>query len=190
MDEITAKAEPLKPWPKASEGSVQCTLVDVIDLGMQHESYMGEPVKLVHKCALVWQIDEVNPDTSKPFEMSKEFTVSMGAKANLRKFLGVWRGKSYTDEQATEGAPLHKLYGVNGIMQIEHKQSKANPDRTYAQIVSVTPLIKGMTKIEPTPGYERSKHWAEKLALATDDDDSPPPDESGSFEDSSDEIPF
>jgi hypothetical protein len=189
LDEITAKAEPSKPWAKASEGQAQCVLVDVIDLGMQMEQYMNEAPKAVHKCALVWQIDEVNPDTGKPFEMNKEFTVSMGGKANLRKFLGVWRGKTYTDAEATEGAPLHKLYGVNGLMQIEHKQSKQNPERTYAQIVSVTTLPKSMGKIKPTDDYERSAHWAEKLAKAVDDDDAPPPDENGQFEDAND-LPF
>lgn len=186
VDQIIAKADALKPWAKASEGSVQCVLVDVIDLGMQQESYMGGPVKLVHKCALVWQIDEINPDTGKRFEMSKEFTVSMGEKANLRKFLGAWRGKTYTDAEAAEGAPLHKLYGVNGIMAIEHKQSKANPDRTYAAIVSVSPLLKGMAKLAPGQDYERSEHWSKKLAAAVDDD-APPPDESGAFDD---DLPF
>jgi hypothetical protein len=187
MDQIIAKAEPTRTWAKASEGQVQCVLVDVIDLGMQQESYMGGPPKLKHKCALVWQIDEINPDTGKRFEMSKEFTVSMDEKANLRKFLGIWRGKSYTDEQAAEGAPLHKLYGVNGLMQIEHKQSKANPDRTYAQIVSVTQLPKGMAKLEPGQDYERSEHWSKKLAAAQDDDDTPTLDESGVF---IDDLPF
>lgn len=140
---------------------------------------------MVHKCALVWQIDEVNPDTSKPFEMSKEFTVSMAEKANLRKFLGMWRGKSYTDEEATEGAPLHKLYAVNGLMQIEHKQSKSNPDRSYANIVSVTPLPKSMKKM--TPGeYTRSEHWKDKIKTVqmADENDYPPP------LDDDDDLPF
>jgi hypothetical protein len=174
MDTIVAKSEPTRTWAKAPEGSHRCVLVDVIDLGLQQESYMGGPVKLVHKCALVWQIDAINPDTQKPFEMSKEFTVSMGEKANLRKFLGIWRGKSYTDAEAAEGAPLHKLYGVNGIMQIEHKQSKSNPDRTYAAIVSVTAAPKGMEKIAPGQDYERSEHWSEKLAKAVDDGEGDP----------------
>lgn len=186
MDQITARAEPLKPWSKASEGQAQCVLVDVIDLGMQQTTYMGGPPKMQHKCALVWQIEEINPDTGKPFEMSKEFTVSMGELANLRKFLGMWRGKSYSDAEAAEGAPLHKLYAVNGLMQIEHKQSKSNPERSYATIVSVTPLPKNMQKIHPNE-YNRSEHWKEKIKTyqSADENDFPPP-----IEDETDDLPF
>lgn len=186
MDQITAKSDGSKTWAKASEGQHQCVLVDVIDLGMQQESYMGGPPKMVHKCALVWQIEEINPDTSNPFEMSKEFTVSMGEKANLRKFLGVWRGKSYTDAEATEGAPLHKLYAINGLMGIEHKQSKSNPERTYANVLSVSPLPKAMQKIQPNE-YVRSDHWKEKIKAyqVADENDFPPP-----MDDDDDSLPF
>lgn len=187
MDAIIAKAEILKPWAKASEGTVQCVLVDVIDLGLHMESFQGGPMKQKHKCALVWQIDEINPDTEKRFEMSKEFTVSMNENANLRKFLGLWRGKSYTDDQAAEGAPLHKMYGVNGVMQIEHQQSKSNPERTYARIVSVTPLLRSMAKMEPSEDYVRSDHWAKKLATAVDDDGPPPSNEGW---EGADDLPF
>jgi hypothetical protein len=189
MDQIVAKADPQKAWAKAPEGSHIAVLVDVIDLGMRSETFPGQAPRMVHKCALVWQIDEVNPDTGKRFEMSKEFTVSMGEKANLRKFLSTWRGRSYTDAEAAEGAPLHKLYAVNGLMQIEHKQSKSNPDRTYANIVSVVALPKNVQKIAPD-GYERSEHWKEKIAKPQD----PGPDENGypsDWDDSSDDsLPF
>lgn len=184
MDQITAKSDGSKTWAKAPEGQSQCVLVDVINLGMQSVSYMGGPTKMVHKCALVWQIDEINPDTQKPFEMSKEFTVSMAEKANLRKFLGMWRGKSYTDEEAIEkGAPLHLLEGVNGLMQIEHKQSKTNPDRTYANIVSVTPLPKGMEK-RTALEYTRSEHWNEKISQPHSED------MPSALEDDTDDLPF
>lgn len=183
MDQITARADKSASWAKATEGQAQCVLVDVINLGIHQESYMGGPPKMTHKCALVWQIDEVNPDTGKRFEMSKEFTVSMSEKANLRKFLGMWRGKSYTDEEAMEGAPLHKLYAVNGLMQIEHKQSKSNPDRTYANIVSVTGLPKSMKKLEPQE-YARSEHWKEKIN-APQEEEMP-----GALQDDDDDLPF
>lgn len=173
----------MKPWAKASEGQHQCVLVDVVDLGMQPNIYQGVQNGTVHKCALVWQLDEINPDTNKPFEMSKEFTVSMNEKANLRKFLGTWRGKSYSDQEAEEGAPLHKLEGVNGIMQIEHKQSKTNPDRTYANIVSVTPLFKGTPKIDPN-NYVRGEFWKDKTAKP--DNESLP----AALQDEDDDLPF
>ncbi len=182
MDTIVAKGSPSVVKIKPPEGSHQAVLVDVIDLGMQDHSYMGESKGKVHKCALVWQIDETNPETGGRFELSKEFTVSMGEKANLRKFLGAWRGKSYSDQEAADGAPLHKLEGVNGIMQIEHKQSKSNPDRTYTNIVSLVPLMKGTPKIAPEK-YTRAEFWKDQIAtlngnnlpaaLQDEDDDLP-----------------
>lgn len=163
MDTIVAKGTASKPRIKPPEGSHQAVLVDVIDLGMHENIFNGENKGLVHKCALVWQLDAENPETNKRFEISKEFTVSMGEKANLRKFLGAWRGKSYSDQEAEEGAPLHKLEGVNGIMQIEHKQSKSNPDRTYANIVSLVPLMKSVERIVPE-NYQRADFWKEQIA--------------------------
>jgi hypothetical protein len=163
VDTIIAKADPGKTFAKAPEGQHQAVCVDVIDLGMHEESFGGKSKGLTHKCAIVFQIDEVNPETGKRFEIGKEFTVSMGEKANLRKFLGSWRGKSYTATEAEQGTPLHKLGGVNALIQIEHKQSTQNPDRTYANIISVSSLPKGMKPIAPLD-YARDQFWIDKIA--------------------------
>ncbi len=189
MDQIVARGGDTKEWAKAPEGQHQGVLVDVIDLKMHPNVYQGVTKGEVHKCALVFQIDEVNPDTGRRFELSRDFTVSMNEKANLRKFLGMWRGKSYTEAEAEEGAPLHKLEGVNALIQVEHKQSKANPERSYANIVSVTGLPKGMQKISPLD-YARSEHWAAKVGhdfapAVVDADDFP-----AALTDEDDDLPF
>lgn len=186
MDQVTAKADPNRNYAKAPEGQHQAVLVDVIDLGMHDNVYQGQSKGLVHKCALVFQIDEINPDTSKPFEIAKDFTVSMGEKANLRKFLGTWRGKSYSDAEAEEGAPLHKLYGINALMQVEHKQSKSNPDRTYANIVSVTKLPKNMEAIKPFE-YARAEYWNERIGKKQEE---PPPHDDDDASSEDDDLPF
>lgn len=158
-DQITVKDEgkSLTPCP---EGSRHAVCVDVIDLGETMESYQGNPPERKHKIALVFQAAEQNPDTGKPFEPSIEFTASFGPKANLRKFLANWRGKPYTDEEARSGAPLHKLVGVNAIINVQHKTSAAG--RLYAIIASIAPPMKGMVKLAPTVGYERSEHWGRR----------------------------
>jgi hypothetical protein len=189
MDQVTARGSDQKEWAKAPEGQHQGVLVDVIDLKMHPNVYMGVQKGMVHKCALVFQIDEINPDTGKRFELSRDFTVSMGEKANLRKFLGVWRGKSYTDQEAEEGAPLHKLEGVNALIQVEHKQSKSNPDRSYANIVSVTGIPKGLAKIAPKD-YERSEHWAKKIGESDRPADVSFDDFPAALEDGDDDLPF
>jgi len=117
----------------------------------------------------------------------------MGEKANLRKFLGQWRGKTYTDAEAEEGAPLHKLEGVNALVQIGHNTSPAT-GKTYANIISIMPLPKGMPKIK-AENYVRAEYWAEVKAKARkpepvaagrhSDEDFP-----GALEDTDDDLPF
>ncbi len=184
MDQIIAKDEPQKEWARPSEGQHQCVLVDLIDLGYHEAVFQGVSKGFKQRCAFVFQIEEVNPDTGKRFEPSQEFTVSMYEMANLRKFLETWRGKSYTEGEAQEGAPLHRLAGVNGLMQIEHKPSKANPKKIYANIVSVTPLPKSMLKIAPT-NYARSDHWAKRIAVGNGEDSNGKPQEQ-----QDDDLPF
>jgi hypothetical protein len=167
-DEYTVKAtggdSSYAPVP---EGQTQAVCVDVVLLGYKLEQFPGSEAKVVEKVALVWQTSEDNPDTNRPFELSKEFTLSFHEKASLRKFLGGWRGKSYTDQEAREvGAPLHKLVGVNAILTVEHKVSQKG--RTYAVVSNATPLLKQMTKMEAR-GYTRPDFWETRKAEYAED---------------------
>ena len=155
-DQILIKRE---AFPLPSEGQVQGVCVDVIDMGEKVEQFMQQPAIVVRKAVVVWQLAETNPDTDKPFEVSKEFTVSFGKKANLRKFLASWRGKDYTDAEAAEGVPLHKLETRNGILTIQHKTSGSG--NTYAVVSNITPLLKGIQPLKAST-YERAEYWAKR----------------------------
>jgi hypothetical protein len=157
-DEYTIKDEGTTFTP-APEGQYVAVCVDFINLGDTVEQYMDNPPRLVSKGVLVFQIDERNLDTGKRFEPSVEKTLTFGEKAGLRKFLESWRGKAYTPDEAKKGAPLHKLVGQCGIVTIEHKTSAAG--RVYARISNITPVMKGVPKIE-AENYARSEHWAKK----------------------------
>lgn len=194
-DEFTIRDEGSTFVP-APEGQYVAVCVDFINLGDTVEQYLDNPPRLVSKGVLVFQIDERNPDTGKRFEPSVEKTLTFGEKAGLRKFLESWRGKAYTPDEAKKGAPLHKLVGQNGVVTIEHKTSQAG--RVYARISNITPVMKGLTKIEPE-NYTRSEHWTKKReeyqAKAkqflsaqhpnASDDDLPPP-----LQDTDDDLPF
>lgn len=144
-------------------GPVGIVLVDVIDLGVKVDTPMGasEP-KAMPKGVLVWQSTKINPDTNKPFEPWKEFTLSAGSKANLRKLVDAWLGKAHTDEEATAvcGA-LDTLVGKTGLANIVHRTSRSN--RVYAEVQSVMPLPDGMVAPKPV-GYQRAKWWEERKA--------------------------
>lgn len=159
-DEIIVRTEgatnAFAPHP---EGSYIGVCVDVIDLGEKVEQYQGNPVKIVPKVAIVFQTTEDNPDTSKPFELSVEKTVSFNERAGLRDFLGKWRGKTYTDADAEKGIPLHKLEGVTAMLIVEHKTSGAG--RLYAKISNIAPAAKGSVKVTAR-GYTRADYWQQR----------------------------
>jgi hypothetical protein len=125
-------------------------------------------------------------------------TLSANEKANLRKFLESWRGKSYTAPQAEAGLPITKLHGQAALVSIEHVTTRKG--RQFAKIVSIGPLPKAM----PAPNgdvlsaYERPKFLTDRKAeyaaqLAKHratagpqrDGEWEPPDE-----DESDDLPF
>jgi hypothetical protein len=158
-DNIMARGEP--GYTPAPEGQYQAVCADVIDLGERLEQFQGATPKIVRKVAIVFQLSEVNPDTDKPFEPSVEKTLAFGPSAGLRKFLGAWRGKAYTDAEAAAGVPLHRLVGVNAILQVEHKVSASG--RTYAKISNIMPPMARMPKLQ-VRDYERSEHWLQRRA--------------------------
>jgi hypothetical protein len=161
-DVMVAKASPsaggkYQPHP---EGQYALRCVDVIDLGLRVEQFQDNPAKVQPKVALVFRSGELN-DEGAYIEITKELTVSMHERAGLRKFLGQWRGKSYTEEEAIAGAPLHKLEGVYALASVEQRVSAGG--NTYANIATIAPLPKAMPK--PDVGdYERPEYWATRKA--------------------------
>lgn len=194
-DQYVAKNDGAKFTP-APEGQYVAVCADFILLGDAVDQYQNNEPRIVTKGALVFQIEETNEETGKRYEPSIEFNLTFGEKASLRKFLEAWRGKPYTNAEARQGAPLHKLVGQCGIITVAHKVSGAG--RTYAKITNITPLMKGIGRIAPS-GYERSTHWEKKkednaasvrtfhehIAPPKTDDDFPQ-----ALKDDDDDLPF
>lgn len=158
-DNITVRGD--LGYTPAPEGQYQAVCADVIDLGERLEQFQGLTARVVRKVAIVFQLSETNPETGKPFEPSVEKTVAFGPASGLRKFLGQWRGKAYTDAEAAAGVPLAKLEGANAILQIEHKVSASG--RTYAKLSNIMPPLPKMPKLT-VKDYERSEHWLQRRA--------------------------
>jgi hypothetical protein len=161
-DTLVAKGSEskFKPHP---EGQFVAQCVDAIDLGDRVEEFAGKPKKLSHKCALVFRTGEKNPDTGEYIDIGREFTVSMGDKANLRKFLEQWRGKAYTEDQIKQGVPLHKMAGNWALLTVSHNTS--GNGRTYANITAAVGVPEMMRKSLPTfPAYERPEFWNDRKA--------------------------
>lgn len=157
-DTLIAKGSDAK-YKSHPEGQFVAQCVDAIDLGEKVETFPGTPDKLVHKCALVFRTGEKNEQTGDYIDIAREFTVSMGEKANLRKFLEQWRGKPYTPEQIDEGVPLHRLAGNPALITVAHKVS--GQGRTYANLTACVGVPKQMQGNLPNyvPEYERAEYW-------------------------------
>ena len=128
----------------------------VIDLGTQETTYLGQK-KLTHQILISWEMPDELMTDGRPFSIHKRYTYSSSPKANLRKDLESWRGKSYSDDQAREGVPLHKLVGHHALISVEHKRSAKG--RTYGNIKAIAPLPKAMHG-PGVDGYKRAEFWA------------------------------
>ena len=167
-------------FEKAPTGMQQAVCSFVNDIGKQMGEYMGEP-KISHKVIITWELAEKKTQgnsAGEPFLVSKFYTLSLNEKANLCKDLESWRGKSFTEDEL-KGFDLEKLIGANCFLNITESKNDG-------RIVSaVTPIAKGMTKIERKysampDGFAK---WVQGLKdkavhdAGTQEDDVPLPDE-------------
>lgn len=119
----------------------------MIHIGTVQETYMGEP-KQFNKVRIGWELpterkvfNESNGE--QPFVISKEFTLSMNEKSNLRKMLAAWRGKDFSEDEA-KSFDITKLLGVGCMINVIHKPKVSDPSVVYENIASVTPVPKGL----------------------------------------------
>jgi hypothetical protein len=127
----------------APVGVHQAVCVDVIDLGVLETTWQGQ-TKKQHKVNLAWQINE-DRDDGKPFLVFKRYTLSLHEKAGLRKDLESWRGRKFTRDEEM-GFDVETVIGANCLLNVTHNNVG---DKTYANVVSIMPLAKGMPTMSP-----------------------------------------
>ena len=159
-DMITAKAAE-STFRAHPEGQFVAQCIDCIDLGEKVQDFPGTVPYLAPTCAIVFRTGERNEETGEFIDVSKEYTVSMGEKANLRKDLTQWRGKAYTQDQIDAGVPLDKLTGNHALLTVSHRTS--GKGKTYANITAIVGIPKQMAgSVEKFTGYVRDEWWAKK----------------------------
>lgn len=142
---ITAK-KPESNFEIVPAGNHIARCYSMIEIGTEEIEYNGEKKK-AYKVRVTWELPHekkvFNPERGEqPFSVSKDYTLSMHEKANLRHDLQSWRGKAFTDEEA-RAFDITKLIGVPCMLNVIHTVSKGNGN-TYANIAGVTPVPKGM----------------------------------------------
>jgi hypothetical protein len=127
-------------------GTYVARCYSMIHMGTIKESYMGEE-KYVNKVRLTFELPTElkvfkEENGEQPQVISKEFTLSLGDKSNLRAFLNSWRGKALTEEEC-KSFDIAVLAGKACTLSIIHKTSKVS-GKTYADISSIGGVMKGM----------------------------------------------
>jgi len=118
----------------------------MIDIGTQPAKQVnGKTFKAAHKVILYWELldqderedgeDPIRMESGDPFAISKEYTLSMNEKANLRQDLDSWRGVPFTEEQAKE-FDITNLLDKFCKIQVVHAKSK-DGKKTYANVDSI-----------------------------------------------------
>jgi hypothetical protein len=107
--------------------------VNVFDIGYQPGYQGGAPSP---KVVILWELTgNDRRDDGKRFQLTKLYTASLGEKANLRKDLETWRGRTFTAAEL-DGFELDKLKGIG--CQLLNVESTTN-GKTFVNIAAVMP---------------------------------------------------
>ena len=126
----------------------------LIDLGSQlTDGQFGK--KIQHKIKLGWELfgddEQGNPLTidvdgaEMPMTISKNYTVSLHEKANLRKELSAWRGRDFTEEEA-KAFDVSKLLGAYGMVNVTTSETNG---KTYSNVAGLTPIPSALKNAKP-----------------------------------------
>lgn len=136
-------------------GNYPARCVSMIHIGTINEIIQGT-AKELNKVRLTFELPTElkvfkEENGAQPYLLSKDFTLSLNEKANLRKFIDSWRGKGLTEDEA-KAFDITKLIAAPCLLNIIHKPAKTGTN-VYAEIASVARLPKGMVcpeQITPT----------------------------------------
>lgn len=132
------------------EGVHVARLFKIIYIGTVENEFNGQkywaPMVKLH-----WELpneplkykDKDGKEVESVFTISKELTLSMSGKANLRKLVEGMLGKSMTDDEAFD-FDIDDLMGKTCMLNVIHKKSK-DGEKTFAVINSAMPMMKGVS---------------------------------------------
>lgn len=121
----------------------------IVDLGTQKSEYQGQ-TKHLHKVMLQFEVHGED-DTGKtlltnkgePMTISKNYTLSLGEKASLRKDLQTWRGRDFTADEL-RGFELKNILGAWAMLSVA--KSVGGNGKEYTNIMSINPVMASVKK--------------------------------------------
>jgi hypothetical protein len=159
-----------KPIPQGTFVAI-CNMV--VDLGVQP----GGRFKPRHKIFIRFEVPEERLEYEKdgvrhegPMQIGKFYTLSLSEKANLRHDLIAWRGRQFTPEELA-AFDVAKLAGAACQITVAHEHG--DDGKTYASIIAISGLPKGMVKpkaekplivysAEEPSGFDRLPGWLQQ----------------------------
>lgn len=138
---LIAKGNDSYTYDPIPDGQHIAVCYAVVDEGVQYNPRYENNYR---KVRIMWELPEVTMEyngETVPRVFSKEYTLSLGDKSNLRKDLQAWRGKAFTDEDLLSGFNLSQLIGKGCILQITNEKKDG---KTYTNITGIMALMRGM----------------------------------------------
>ena len=141
---ITASTKATFKKELIPSGSHVARCYSMVHIGTETFEYLGEK-KSSNKVRLTFEIPgekrvfkEENGE--QPMSISKEYTLSLHEKSNLRKDLETWRGKKFTEKELSS-FDVTNLIGVECMLSIVHS---SNNGKEYANINGISRVPKGL----------------------------------------------
>ena len=141
--------------PPIDPGMYQAVCVGIYDLGTQKGGDFGKGIKMQRKIYVEWEIPDERIDleidgktVNVARKQRQKYTLSLNEKATLRKHLDSWRGRPFTVEEL-EGFDVFSILGANCYLNIIHAPANDGSGKIYANIASITPLMKKDVKLQP-----------------------------------------
>ena len=142
-DGIMATTGSSKPREIVPHGTHIARCYSMVHIGTIEWEYMGDKKysdKVRISFELPHEMREWGEDKfESPMSISKEYTLSMHEKSNLRKDLESWRGKSFNDNELP--FDVTQLIGKCCNLSVIHKSNKSGNE--YAYIGGISSLTKG-----------------------------------------------
>lgn len=125
-------------------GSYGARCYAMAHIGTVPDTFQGKKIT-VNRVRIFFELPEELAEFDgemKPRHISKEYTLSLSSKANLKKDLEAWRGKQFTEEEL-DSFDITNVVGAECMLSIVNKKSETTGN-IYANIASVSKPVKGM----------------------------------------------
>lgn len=130
------------PFPKGAHIAI---CYAVVGLGTHEEKGFNGELRLVQKCAIIWEFpklrieieDKQGKVKNLPRARRQFYTLSLSDKSNLRKHLTSWRGEEFTNDEI-RNFNIFDVVGMPAYMQIVHQKREDGSVRD--KLDSIMPL--------------------------------------------------